>query len=37
MAILKLTGHELNIDMTEYALNPIDRILGILHWMVKHP
>jgi hypothetical protein len=33
---LKLTGHELNIDMTEYALTPIDRILGILHWMVNH-
>ncbi len=34
---LKLTGHELNIDMTEYALTPIDRILGILHWMIEHP
>jgi hypothetical protein len=34
---LKLTGHELNIDMTEYALTPIERILGILHWMVNHP
>jgi hypothetical protein len=33
---LKLTGHELNIDMTEYALNPIDRILGILHWMINN-
>jgi hypothetical protein len=33
---LKLTGHELNIDMTEYALTPVDRILGILHWMINH-
>lgn len=34
---LNLTGQELNIDVTEYVLNPIDRILGILHWMVNHP
>jgi hypothetical protein len=34
---LNLTGQELNIDVTEYVLTPIDRILGILHWMVNHP
>jgi hypothetical protein len=28
---LNLTGQELNIDVTEYVLNLIDRILGILH------
>jgi hypothetical protein len=31
---LKLTGQVLTIDVTEYPLNPIDRILGILKWMV---
>lgn len=31
---LKLTGRDLTIDVTEYALNPIDRILGIFKWMV---
>jgi hypothetical protein len=31
---LKLTGRDLTIDTTEYPLNPIDRILGILKWMV---
>jgi hypothetical protein len=32
---LKLTGQDLTIDVTEYPLNPIDRILGILKWMVE--
>jgi hypothetical protein len=32
---LKLTGRDLTIDVTEYPLNPIDRILGILKWMVS--
>lgn len=32
---LKLTGTVLTIDVTEYPLNPIDRILGILKWMVE--
>jgi hypothetical protein len=32
---LKLTGRELTIDVTEYALDPIERILGILKWMVS--
>ena len=31
---LKLTGQDLTIDVTEYSLNPIDRILGIFKWMV---
>jgi hypothetical protein len=31
---LKLTGQVLTIDVTEYSLDPIDRILGILNWMV---
>jgi hypothetical protein len=31
---LKLTGRDLTIDTTEYALDPIERILGILKWMV---
>lgn len=32
---LKLSGKDLTIDTTEYALNPIDRILGIFQWMVN--
>jgi hypothetical protein len=31
---LKLTGRDLTIDVTEYALDPIARILGIFKWMV---
>lgn len=31
---LKLTGRDLTIDVTEYSLDPIDRILGIFKWMV---
>jgi hypothetical protein len=31
---LKLTGQDLTIDVTEYSLNPVDRILGILKWML---
>jgi hypothetical protein len=31
---LKLMGQALTIDVTEYSLNPLDRILGILKWMV---
>jgi hypothetical protein len=33
---LKLTGRDLTIDATDYPLNPIDRILGILKWMVEN-
>jgi hypothetical protein len=32
---LKLTGQDLTIDVTEYSLDPLDRILGILKWMVE--
>jgi hypothetical protein len=32
---LKLTGQVLTIDVTEYSLDPIERILGILKWMVN--
>jgi hypothetical protein len=32
---LKLTGTVLTIDVTEYPLNPLERILGILKWMVE--
>ncbi len=31
---LQLIGRDLTIDVTEYSLNPIDRILGILKWMI---
>jgi hypothetical protein len=31
---LKLTERDLTIDVTEYSLDPIERILGILKWMV---
>jgi hypothetical protein len=31
---LKLTGRDLTIDVTEYALDPIARILGIFKWMM---
>jgi hypothetical protein len=33
---LKLTGQDLTIDVTEYSLMPIDRILSILNWMMKN-
>jgi hypothetical protein len=29
-----LTGKDLTIDVTEYSLDPLDRILGIFKWMV---
>ncbi len=32
---LKLSENNLTIDTTQYALDPIDRILGILKWMVE--
>jgi hypothetical protein len=31
---LKLTGQDLTIDVTEYSLNPVERILGILKWTI---
>jgi hypothetical protein len=33
---LKLTGKDLTIDVTQYSLNPIERILGILKWMIEN-
>jgi hypothetical protein len=32
---LKLSGKDLTIDVTEYSLDPLDRILGIFKWMVQ--
>jgi hypothetical protein len=31
---LKLTGKYLTIDVNEYSLDPLDRILDILKWMI---
>ena len=31
---LKLEGTIVTIDLTDYALQPVDRILGMLTWMV---
>lgn len=33
---LRLTGQQIWIDVTEYALMPLDRILGILKWMLEN-
>jgi hypothetical protein len=32
---LKLSGTDLTIDTTQYPLDPLDRILGILKWMLE--
>lgn len=32
---LKLEGQTVTIDLTDYALMPIDRLLGMLTWMVE--
>lgn len=32
---LKLAGTDLTIDTTQYPLDPLDRILGILKWMLE--
>ncbi len=32
---LKLEGTVVTIDLTDYALQPVDRILGMLTWMVR--
>ncbi len=32
---LKLSGTDLTIDSTQYPLDPLDRILGILKWMLE--
>jgi hypothetical protein len=34
---LKLTAQVATIDVNEYPLMPVDRILGILRWMVEIP
>lgn len=31
---LKLTGQNLTIDVTEYSLDPVERMLGILKWTI---
>jgi hypothetical protein len=33
---LRLTGQQMWIDVTEYSLMPLDRILGILKWMLEN-
>jgi hypothetical protein len=33
---LRLVGQQMWIDVTEYALMPLDRILGILRWMLEN-
>ncbi len=33
---LRLTAQQLTIDLVEYSLEPLDRMLGILQWMVKN-
>ena len=33
---LQLTEKVATIDVTEYPLLPVDRILGILRWMIEH-
>ena len=33
---LRLTDQRLTIDLVEYSLEPIDRMLGMLQWMVKN-
>jgi hypothetical protein len=32
---LKLEGTVVTIDLTDYALQPVDRILGMLTWMIR--
>jgi hypothetical protein len=32
---LKLENQELTLDLNEYQVTPVERILGILKWMVK--
>ncbi len=34
---LKLTDKNVTIDINEYYVTPVDRILGILKWMVENP
>lgn len=34
---LKLTNKNVTIDINEYYVTPVDRILGILKWMIENP
>jgi hypothetical protein len=34
---LVLEDRQVSIDNQEYPLEPVERILGILHWMLKNP
>jgi hypothetical protein len=33
---LKLEGTVVTIDLTDYAIMPVDRILGVLMWMAEN-
>jgi hypothetical protein len=33
---LKLEGKDVTIDANEYQITPVERILGILRWMLEH-
>ena len=34
---LQLEGNDVTIDPNEYSVTPVERILGIIHWMVSNP
>lgn len=34
---LKLEGNDVTIDINEYPVTPVERILGIIKWMVSNP
>jgi hypothetical protein len=33
--LMKLVGHELTIDLNDYAIPPVDELLGMFVWMVR--
>ncbi len=33
---MKLAGHTLTIDLTDYPIPVVDPLLGMLVWMVQH-
>ncbi len=35
MQFLKLEGKDVTIDVNEYSVTPVERILGILKWMIE--
>jgi hypothetical protein len=35
IGVLEWVGLVVTIDLTDYALTPIDRLLGMLAWMVE--